>query len=223
MIMKFIPTILEESKEGFSQQLQKLSPFFSYFQIDVADGIFVDNKTVQINEVFQAIKQYNSVTMKQFTLDFDLMVKNYQQEIEKLQELKSFISIKNIFINFSLSPDLEKLTRQYNFNFGLSISPENTINELRKKYQLDFISPIQIMSVNLGRQGNPFIPETLGKVNQLRQAGYQSEIFIDGGINNKTIPLMLSQQYKPNIACVGSYLTKTSELKNHIDYLQSIS
>jgi len=222
MIMKFIPTILEESKEGFSQQLQKLSPFFSYFQIDVTDGVFVDNKTVQIEEIIPVINDLGS-KIKDLKLDFDLMVKNYQQEIEKLQELKSFISIKNIFINFSLSPDLEKLTRQYNFNFGLSISPENTINELRKKYQLDFISPIQIMSVNLGRQGNPFIPETLGKVNQLRQAGYQSEIFIDGGINNKTIPLMLSQQYKPNIACVGSYLTKTSELKNHIDYLQSIS
>lgn len=220
--MKFIPTILEESKEGFSQQLQKLSPFFSYFQIDVTDGVFVDNKTVQIEEIIPVINDLGS-KIKDLKLDFDLMVKNYQQEIEKLQELKSFISIKNIFINFSLSPDLEKLTRQYNFNFGLSISPENTINELRKKYQLDFISPIQIMSVNLGRQGNPFIPETLGKVNQLRQAGYQSEIFIDGGINNKTIPLMLSQQYKPNIACVGSYLTKTSELKNHIDYLQSIS
>ena len=221
--MKFIPTVLEESKEGFSKQLQKLFPFFSYFQIDVADGIFVDNKTVQIDAINHELQQCNNVSMKQFVFDFDLMVKDYQPEIEKLQKLKTTISIKNVLINFSLFPDLEKLTKQYNFNFGLSISPENTIDELKNKYPLDNLPSIQIMSIKLGKQGNPFIPQALEKISQLRQAGYRSTIFLDGGVNGKTIPLILAESYQPDVACIGSYLTKTDALKNHIDYLQSIS
>ena len=48
----------------------------------------------------------------------------------------------------------------------------------------------------------------LKKINVLRKLGYAGEILIDGGINDQTISQIDKNQKKPDILCVGSYLTK---------------
>jgi pentose-5-phosphate-3-epimerase len=80
------------------------------------------------------------------------------------------------------------------------------------------------MSVNPGRQGQPFLLETLKKIEQLRLLGYRNKIFLDGGINEKTIPEILAQKFLPDVLCPGSFLTKADEkdLSKRVDYLFNI-
>ena len=49
--MQICPSILEPTAESLFRTINRLSPFYKYFQIDIADGIFVPNKTVQIEEI----------------------------------------------------------------------------------------------------------------------------------------------------------------------------
>lgn len=225
--MQICPSILESSTSDFIYQLKRLSPYFNYFQIDIADGLFVSNKTVQIEEIIQTIQPSNHLAIEPLTLDFHLMVKDYNIEINKLGNWNiNEIKIKNIFIHYSLFPKLKILINQllldkYSLSIGLVLNPRDQVSDLSNNYDLNNISAVQIMSVNPGKQGSVFLPETLKKIEQLRQSGYRSKIFLDGAINDQTLLFILNQKFKPDVLCPGSFLSRAQDLEKNINYLKS--
>ncbi|OGK21675.1 hypothetical protein A3C98_00305 [Candidatus Roizmanbacteria bacterium RIFCSPHIGHO2_02_FULL_37_15] len=223
--MKVIPSILEKDSSSLFFQIERLSPFFKTFQIDIADGIFVQNKTLDIGNVISAMKQFNNETISNLLFDFHLMVNDYLGATKKLSNLvaKKLLSIKNVFIHFSLFPNYSLLTTTYpQFTFGLVLNPEDSLDKLYKLYNFKTINCIQIMSVSPGSQGSPFLPETLQKIQQLRKIGYKNSIFLDGGINDKSLLQIMNLEFKPDFLVVGSYLTKSSNLQEKIDSLKSL-
>lgn len=224
--MQICPSILEYKAKDYLKTIKKLSSYYQYFQIDFADGIYVDNKTASFNDFISLLeKQSNNETMKQFVFDFHFMVKNYEEYIKKISGLKNIINIKNIFVHYDLVKErsLDSLCSlgMTGGTIGLVLNPQDQISDLASKYALDEISCLQIMSILPGAQGKPFIPKTLNKVEQLRNIGYRKEIFLDGAVNEKTLPYIKSLKYQPDVICPGSFLTKSSddELKKRFDYL----
>jgi pentose-5-phosphate-3-epimerase len=216
--MKIIPTPLTTSIKEFQYSLEKLSPYYSHMQIDISDGKFVPNKSIQIEDINPLISN------KHLTFDFHLMVKDYEKEIKKL------ISVNNVFIHFSTIDNLELRITNYGFPVGLVLNPEDSIEDLKSKFNLNEIPFIQIMGVHPGAQGNQFLPETLNKIEQLRDEHYRNNIYLDGGISEKTLPLILALKYQPDFLCVGSYLTKELDNKaglnekiEFLNHLQSTS
>jgi D-allulose-6-phosphate 3-epimerase len=216
--MQVIPTLLNVSIEEFDLQLKTLSPYFNYFQIDIADGEFVPNRTIQIeNLITYFTSRQPPITNCQF--DFHLMVKDVQAEIHKIEQLKTIIPVKNILVHFStLITNEQQLTA----NCGIVLNPEDQLVDLRDKYNLIQIPALQIMTVTPGFQGGSFIPNMLNKIEQLRLTGYRNTIMIDGGINEKTLSVILEQQYKPDVLCIGSYLTKLDGLEDKIKNLHQL-
>jgi ribulose-phosphate 3-epimerase len=217
--MIIFPSILETSPEELFFQIKKLSPYFSHFQIDIADGIFVPNKTVQIDDIQKYLQQFNNSIIQQLSFEFHLMVKDYEKEIKKLEGLKKIINIKNVLVHLSVVKN--PLVFQQ-FFLGLVLNPEDSVKTIVQNYNLKTIPIIQIMSVNPGAQGNPFIPKALKKIEQLRIADYRNKISLDGAVNEKTIPIIKSKKYLPDILCPGSFLTKAKDLKERIKYFKSI-
>ena len=114
--MEVMPSVLEKNWPQLDSQIKRLSPFFNYFQIDIADGILVDNKTVQIEEIYPSVSN--------LSFDFHLMVKDYKTEVKKVNNLAKIIRIKNIFIHFSVSPDFTTLAKNYpDFSFSPQYYP----------------------------------------------------------------------------------------------------
>ena len=203
-------------------QIQKLAPYFSVFQIDIADGKFVPNTTVQIGETVQKFKTQKSA-YKNLTFDFHLMVTDYKKNIKLLAKLKTYIHIKNIFVHFSLSPDLKKLKRLFpQFSTGLVLDAKDQVEDVTAQYDLKQVPFIQIMTIRSGFQGNPFIEELLLKIEQLRKIGYRSKIYIDGAVNDKTLPVICGRRYKPDCVGVGSFFSKTQDVENALKKLSSI-
>lgn len=221
--MQVCPSILEYKAEDYFATIKKLSLYYQYLQLDFADGVYVKNKTAALDDFISVLKQqFNNLTMKQFTFDFHLMVKNYQENIKKLEGLKKILKIKNVLIHFDLFPNYSLLTTHSSlFSIGLVLNPQDRIDNLASKYNLNSITTIQIMSVNPGAQGTPFLPETLKKIEQLRLVGYRNKIFLDGAVNDRTMPIINSKKYRPDFVCPGSYLAKApeEELKKRVDYL----
>lgn len=204
--MLIYPSILEANINTFWSQIKKMVPIFPYLQIDIADGQFVPNKTIQIEEIIKRISNFQfSIFKHQF--EFHLMVNDYLKEIKKLKELKNFIKIEKVLIHLKAfkKTNYQLLsTKITNYSYGIVLNPEDDVKEnwpMIKKF-----STIQIMTVNPGFQGSPFLPENLKKINELRELGYQGIITLDGAINNKTLPIILKNKYLPDIVFPGSFL-----------------
>ena len=208
--------------EALSSTINRLSPFYNYFQIDIGDGIFVSNRTVQIDEVYKKLYLFNKYQSLNF--DFHLMVSDFKKDIIKLNQLRKLINIKNIFIHYSAISNFKlKISNLSDIPIGLTLNPEDRVDDLSSRYNLNIIPSIQIMSVTPGVQGNPFLPNTLKKIEQLRILGYRFKIFLDGAVNDKTLPFINEQKFKPDVICPGSYLTKTDQLQSHVDFLNKFT
>ncbi len=56
-MVEIIPAILAKTPEEFSSMLKKTEPYTAKVHVDVADGVFVPNKTVDgIDEIKEAHK-----------------------------------------------------------------------------------------------------------------------------------------------------------------------
>ncbi|MBI3366061.1 hypothetical protein HY041_00335, partial [Candidatus Roizmanbacteria bacterium] len=149
---------------------------------------------------------------------------DYKKEIDKLERLKNYINIKTVLIHTSLFLNYSLLPKTYpQFSFGLVLNPEDSVKTIKLNYEFEKIPLIQIMSVHPGAQGNPFIAESLKKVEQLRRANYRNKIALDGAINDKTIPLILKYKFLPDILCPGSFLTKADKLNKRVNYLENLA
>ena len=218
------PSILTNSAEDAFRQIDRLLPFFNTFQIDIADGIFVPNTTVSIPELSEYIRHHNlSVKYKDYTFDFHLMVKDYVTHLEFLEHISKQINIGVVMIHSKLRPNLDQLKHQFHsFIIGLVINPEGSVQEFSSYYDLSEVPFIQIMSVNPGFQGAAFIPESLNKIEQLKKIDYRFKIYLDGGINDRTLPVIFSRTFTPDVIGPGSYISKAEDIKARVEELNSL-
>lgn len=198
--MKIIPAILTNSADDLKQQVDHLTPHFQYFQVDVMDKEFLQGIQTVLTDF---------IAQKKLIFDLDLLAETLLVEAEKTNLFQT------IFVH-----DLDSFVAKP--NMGIAIDPQISVEAIKQRFDIHSISVIQIMSVTPGAQGRAFIPETLHKIEQLRKAGYRNKVYLDGGINNETIPLILSNQYQPDALCVGSYLSKAEDLQQRVNELRKI-
>ncbi len=222
--MQIIPTLLTTSPNEFIEQMRIFQPYYSRIQLDIADGILVPNKTTQIEEMITVFSENSTLFSKKVQFDFHLMVQNFKEELNKIKKIHELgMQVNLVLINAELQPQIEQLIIEYPFRIGLDVSPSTSVEKLEHLYNLDSIPTIQIMTVNPGFQGSPFLKEMLFKIEQLRTANYKMPIMIDGGVNNETIPLIQQQKYTPDFLCIGSYLTKAgTELEKRVNELNNL-
>lgn len=202
--MRIIPAILEKTRQGFISQLNNLIPYFTHFHIDIADGHFVPNKTIQIEDIYNL--KLRTFDFRLLTLDFHLMVNDYKSEIDKLLALSKSITIHTVFIHLIPFEKNKLKSNTFPFTLGIVLNPDDDVSthwETIKSFKA-----VQIMSVQPGFQGSPFLPHMLDKITELRKKEYKGKIYIDGGINEKTIPIILKNTSLPDTLCIGSYLKK---------------
>lgn len=158
----------------------------NYFHIDVMDGEFVKNNTV--DRMIEYCEYLNSISL--LPLDVHLMVKDIKEYVNK------FIVFEPNNITFHLEAckdenevmELIKYIKDNNCKVGMSISPKTNIEEIYK--YLPYIHNCLVMTVEPGEGGQVLIPETIEKINKLYKYVKENEIDIDieadGGINLQT-------------------------------------
>jgi pentose-5-phosphate-3-epimerase len=197
--MKLEPIILVDSLELLALQISRVKSLSKEINIDFADGIAAPNKTITPEEFFV----YNDTAkdnLREKTLDFDLMIKNWAPVIGLLTEKSQTYKIRSAVIHYKyLSFPLPPTP----FELGVALDLEDEIDyEKIKAFPL-----IQIMTVDLGFQGTPFAPQALEKITTLRRLGYTGKIVIDGSVNDKTIGVILNNEGQADVLGVGSFFT----------------
>lgn len=193
-----IPAILSNNLKDFNKKLNQAKKFAKKIQIDVADGKFVPNKTLNLKKI--SLKEPN------VSFEFHLMVKEPEVFIPLIKDI-SQPPFSNHSIVFHIEPinDPLALTTQiknFGFKAGVALNPQT---ELRSIFPfVDIFNLILFLTVEPGFQGHQFKPLVSKKIRSFRQKFKTKPIGVDGGINGDTIFEILP--YNVNEIVVGSYL-----------------
>lgn len=189
-------------KENIKENIKKIDKLnIDYFHIDVMDGIFVPNKTMEYSE----IKTY--LENQKTKLDVHLMVKEIKKYIDEYSNLQP----EYITFHYEATNEPIKIInyiKEKNIKAGLSIKPNTKVEEI--KHLLKEVDLVLIMSVEPGFGGQTFIESSTKKIEELKNLRkinkYNYQIEVDGGINKET----KEKVKNADILVVGSYITKNN-------------
>lgn len=208
--------VLEKSSQDVIKQIKRFSPHLSQFQLDVADGQLVPNTTAHPSD-------YLSLLPSGPTYDFHLMVINPAPYLEYISHMVTTLTIGTVLVHYAIKPNFDRLHSLYpSLSFGLVLNADEDPIKAAKDYDLSNFPVIQLMTIETGFQGNPFLPEILNKIEQLRTLHYRNKIYVDGGVNEKSIIDICTAPYQPDTLCVGSYFIKAEddEIEHRIQLLK---
>lgn len=189
-----------------------------YFHIDIMDGKFVEKNTIEIMKDYALTVSHIS----NLGLDVHLMVEDIKDFIDE------YIMFEPKIITFHIEAtknekevmDIIKYIKDNGSRVGIAISPETSIDEI-KKY-LEYIHLVLIMTVVPGKGAQKIIPTTITKVEELKkyieENNIDIDIEVDGGINNITAESV--KQAGANILVSGSYLTFSENISEAVRALK---
>jgi ribulose-phosphate 3-epimerase len=156
-----------------------------WLHVDVMDGHFVP--TITVGPLFvEACKRATKLP-----LDVHLMISDPDQYVEVFAKAGA----NNITVHVETCPNLSQTIEKIS---SLGCKAGVTLNPLTPASALDAALPlvdlVLVMSVNPGYSGQAFMPEMIGKVeevrNKLNALRSQAWLEVDGGITVETLPLM---------------------------------
>ena len=189
--MEVSTSVLNVKEEKCVQTFYRIETAHSdYYHIDVMDGEFVENNTVEKMQFYaDHIKNISNIP-----LDVHLMVKDVRKYIDM------FISCEPRNISFHIEAVKNKdeimeiidYIKQQNCKVGLALNPETPVKEIFD--YLPYIHNVLVMSVHPGKGGQEFIEDSIEKIKQVRkyinENNLETEIEVDGGINLENADLI---------------------------------
>lgn len=180
---KFCPSLMCIDFARLPEELKTLEEAGAdMFHIDVMDGNFVPNFALGTEDI-KAVRKLSTIPY-----DVHLMVTNPTPYIEKFADLGCEI----IYVHVETSAHIHRTLTQIKATgkkVGLAINPGTPLAMLEEV--IDLIDVVLIMSVNPGFAGQPFIPQSIDKIQRLHQLikekGLATTIAIDGAISPEIV------------------------------------
>ena len=178
-------------------------------QVDVMDGRFVPDITFGPG-VVRALRPLVSLP-----LDVHLMI------VEPERHLAAFADAgaDRLIVHQETCPHLHRVLqriRELKIEAGVAINPGTPLSVLEEVLHLADL--IQVMTVNPGWGGQPFLHSQLDKIRRLRrmldERGLNVPIAVDGGISPITVPLVVNAGATVLIAGSSIYNERASLAEN---------
>ena len=155
--------------------------------VDVMDGHFVPNLTLG-PPVIEAIRKRARIP-----LDVHLMIEEPERWVDTYVRAGADWVTVHIEACTHLQRALSQI-REAGAKAGVALNPGTSPDSLR--YVLDHLDLVLVMSVNPGFGGQRFIEPVVPKIRHIarliRERGLSVEIEVDGGIDSKTAPAVVS-------------------------------
>lgn len=190
----------------------------NYFHIDVMDGEFVENNTIELmQEYVGQIKQISNTP-----LDIHLMVKDVKIFVN------SYIPYEPNTITFHLEAceneeEAKKIIKYIHDNHikaGMAIKPNTSVEEIYK--YLPYINSVLVMTVEPGKGGQKLIPETIDKVKKIKEYiesnNIDIDIEVDGGVNLENVEKL--KEAGANIIVVGTAIINSKDYNKTIEEIK---
>ena len=211
---KIAPSILAADYANFASELNRIEETSAeYVHIDIMDGQFVPNITFGA-DVVASMRKHSKLVF-----DCHLMVVNPERFVDAFAQAGADIMTIHAESTLHIHGALQKI-KKAGMKAGVVINPGTPVSAIEPV--LSLVDQVLIMTVNPGFGGQAFIPEMLEKVQKVAkirdEKGYDFDIEVDGGVDNKTIKACY--QAGANVFVAGSYLFKASDLTAQVETLR---
>lgn len=212
-------SLLDVKKEDIIQTIYNLETAgTNYFHIDVMDGKFVENNTVEImREYTEYIKNITTIP-----IEVHLMVEDIEEYV------KSYLALEpnTIFFHIEACKNQTEVMKTIAFikenhcKVGLCVSPKTDMNDILE--YIPYIHSVLVMTVEPGKGGQKLLPETIQKIQFLNrhiyENGYEVDIEVDGGVREENAKTLTDAG--ANILVSGNYIIRSGNFKEAIAKLK---
>lgn len=207
-MIEVIPAILTKDSSEFFDMFEKARRFSQKIHLDIADGIFVPNKTIDGIEELGKIESGLDIMVH-------LMIKNPEEQIGDWLKTSTAGYIFHIEATDKAS-ELIKIIKENKKGVGIALNPKTPIETVMPYVdQIDFV---HFMTVEPGFYGSKFVEPVLDKISELRRLYPGLIISVDGGVTPETAPKLVKSGV--NILISGSYIFKSADIGEAIKNLQ---
>jgi len=197
-MVQIIPAVLSRTEQQYVSDTNKLSSCEAlkgnWVHIDFADNKFVQNKTIGPEIVGKFPTNFRK--------EAHLMVSNPKDWIDKLVDA----GFERIIFHIESLDDTNRVIdyiKSKGLEVGLAIKMDTPLDYL--KPYIEKIDLVLVMSIAPGFQGQPFIPQSLDRIREIKSK-WGVKIGVDGSVKDENAKFFIDTGADNLI--VGSFLLK---------------
>ena len=165
------PALLAENADSYKQQAEKLNVFAERVHVDISDGIFAPNFTVDEGQVWWP---------QNWKVDIHAMVDKPSEHIQKLVSLRPNLIILHAECHEDISQIIQYI-KQNGVKAGIALQKQTVPSTVEPL--ISMVDHVMIFSGDLGRYGGTASMMQLEKVRLVKRINAAVEIGWDGGVN----------------------------------------
>ena len=182
--IEIVPSILSADIGRLAEQVKEAEAAGAdRIQVDVMDGHFVPNLTFG-PMVVEAVRRATKLP-----IEAHLMIENPELFIEAFAKAGATLIEVQVESTTSLYRTVHAI-KDLGAKAGIAINPATPLEDLREI--LPYIDLVNVMTVEPGFGGQKFIARSPEKISRLRAMVPDMEIEVDGGIDARSAPLVVS-------------------------------
>ena len=181
---KIAPSILSADFAALADAIDRVRPDADLLHVDVMDGHFVPNITIG-PPVVKSIRRHTDLY-----LDCHLMITDPADYLEAFK--KAGADGCSVHVEVGRTVELLAQMRDLGLDPGIAVNPDTPFEAYER--HLDEVALVLLMTVFPGFGGQSFIADVVPKIERtsaaIRARGLDVEIQVDGGIDEKTAPVV---------------------------------
>lgn len=223
-MIEVIPSLPALTFQELSAKIGKVRGLVKTFQIDVADGMFVPNRSWPMNPGdkahFARMVRGEESLPHEDEMDFEVhfMAHNPEKLLPDWVKLGVVRTLFHIEARHDFST--LRLVTGDSVELGVSLNIGTPVSRIDA--YIEHISVIQLMGIaKIGVQGQPFDPRVLDMIREVKERYGGVIIEVDGSVNADTAPLLV--EAGATRLAPGSYVLNADDPKAAVDALTALS
>lgn len=204
--MKIFPSIVAKNQKELNETLKKLKGVSKTLHLDIVDGKFAPNHSLDFP--FRLNRKFN--------YNAHLMLKNPQSWIEKHGKKVDFY-----VVHFEVLKNVKRYieeTKKKKKKVAFALLPETKVSKI--KDYLKYVDIILILTVHPGFYGSRYLRSPLKKIKQIKKINPKVKVIVDGHMNPKTIKEV--KKAGGDWFVVGSYIMNSGSPKKAVRELSGL-
>lgn len=199
-----VPAVIVKTQYELYGALKRLKGKVPRLQLDVMDGVFVANHSLDFDFRVPQDFEYEAHLMTTSPLEW---IEKHGDKVDTAIIHAETVSDIGLAISTARGRGLKAI---------LALKPETSLKVVIP--HLEKVDAILILTVEPGRYGAPFVPETLAKIKKLREISPTLPIEVDGAMNPENV--RRAKEAGATIFVSGSYIMKSSDPAKAIQELE---